>query len=144
MTETPTSTTPATPVFPPGRYGHRRDARRRRPWLVAGLAVVTLIVGALVSVRLYKNYGDPAYDAQVVNFTDIADDGLTLRFRVTIPDGGQATCVLRARAKDGATVGTQELPVSDQPGDGATAVTHRLVTTAKPFIGEVLRCRPAG
>ncbi|MEV4533782.1 DUF4307 domain-containing protein [Asanoa sp. NPDC049518] len=147
MTETPTSATPTTPpapVFPPGRYGRRREPQRRRPVLVAGLALVVLVIGALVSVRLYKNYGDPAYDAQVVTYTDISDAGLTLTFRVTIPEGGQASCVLRARAKDGSEVGRQEVVVRDQSGDGATTtVTERLVTTAEPFIGEVLRCVPA-
>jgi len=131
-------------VFPPGRYGRRREAQRRRPWLVAGLALVFLVVGALVSVRLYKNYGDPAYDAQVVTYTDISDAGLTLTFRVTIPEGERASCVLRARAKDGAEVGRQEVLVQEASGDGATTtVTERLVTTAEPFIGEVLRCVPA-
>jgi hypothetical protein len=144
MTETPTATTQTAPVFPPGRYGRRRAQRRHRPALVAGLALVTLVVGTLVSVRLYKNYGDPAYDAQVVTYTDISDAGLTLTFRVTIPEGGQATCVVRARSKDGAEVGKQDVLVRDAAGDGATTtVTERLVTTAKPFVGEVLRCVPA-
>ncbi|MDG4820976.1 DUF4307 domain-containing protein [Asanoa sp. WMMD1127] len=138
----PTATTPAAPVFPPGRYGRRREPQRRRPWLVAGLALVTVVVGALVAVRLYKNYGDPAYDAQVVNYTEIDDSGLTLRFRVTIPEGGQASCLLRARSRDGADVGKQEIVVRDRPGDGTTAVTQRLVTSARPFVGEVLRCVP--
>jgi hypothetical protein len=130
-------------VFPPGRYGRRREPRQRRPWLVATLAVVTLVIGGLVAFRLYKNYGDPAYDAQVVTYHDISDAGLTLVFRVSIPEGGQAACVLRARSRDGAEVGHQEVVVRDQPGDGTTAVTQRLVTTAKPFVGEVLRCLPA-
>ena len=145
MTETHTAaTTPTAPVFPPGRYGRRRERRRHRPWLVAGLALVTVVLGALVAVRLYKNYGDPAYDAQVVTFTDIDDSGLTLVFRVTVPEGGQASCVLRARSRDGAEVGHQELLVRDQPGDGTTQVTRRIATTARPMIGEVLRCVPVG
>ncbi|MEV4618904.1 DUF4307 domain-containing protein [Asanoa sp. NPDC049573] len=143
MTETHSATTPAAPVFPPGRYGRRRERQRRRPWLVAGLALVTLLVGSLVAVRLYKNYGDPAYDAQVVTYTDIDDTGLTLVFRVTIPEGGQATCVLRARSRDGAVVGTQDVLVRDEPGDGTTQVTQRMTTSAKAMIGEVLRCVPA-
>ena len=143
MTEMPTTTTTEAPVFPPGRYGRRRAPQRRRPWLVAGLAVVTVLIGSLVAVRLYQNYGDPAYDAQVVTFHDISDRGLTLVFRVSIPEGGQASCVLRARSRDGAEVGHQELLVRDQPGDGTTSVTQRLVTSTKPFVGEVLRCVPA-
>lgn len=136
----PTATTAAAPVFPPGRYGRRRERQRRRPWLVAGLALVTVMIGALVAVRLYKNYGDPAYDAQVITYTDISDTGLTLTFRVAIPAGGEARCVVRARSRDGAEVGKQEVLVRDRPGDGATPATQRLVTTARPFVGEVLRC----
>jgi hypothetical protein len=143
LTETPTTTTTSAAMFPPGRYGRRREPQRRRPWLVAGLALVTLVIGSLVAVRLYKNYGDPAYDAQVVTFHDISDGGLTLVFRVTIPEGGQASCVLRARSRDGAEVGHAEILVRDQPGDGTTTVTEQLATSAKPFVGEVLRCVPA-
>ena len=143
MTETHSATTPAAPVFPPGRYGRRREPQRRRPWLVAGLALVMLIVGALVAVRLYRNYGDPAYDAQVVTYTDIDDTGLTLVFRVNIPEGGQASCVLRARSRDGAEVGNQTILVRDRPGDGTTQVSQRMATNGKAMIGEVLRCVPA-
>src|SRR4051794_8102499 len=60
----PVSETRATtPVFPPGRYGRRRDGRRRL--LVPTLLAVLLgIAAVLVAVRLYGQYGDPAYDAQ--------------------------------------------------------------------------------
>ena len=143
MTETHAPTTPAAPVFPPGRYGRRREPGRRRPWLVAALAVVTLVAGAAVAVRLYRNYGDPAYDAQVVTYTDITDSGITVVFRASVPEGGRAVCVLRARSRDGAEVGREEVTVPDTPGDGPTQVSHLLATSAKPLIGEVIRCVPA-
>src|SRR5687768_1250780 len=68
VTETHATAGTGAPVFPPGRYGRRREPRRRRPWLVALLVVVVVAAGAALSVRLYRQYGDPAYDAQVLSY----------------------------------------------------------------------------
>ncbi|MEV0805147.1 DUF4307 domain-containing protein [Micromonospora sp. NPDC050200] len=144
MTETHTTFTPGAPVFPLGRYGRRREPGRRRPLLVRVL-VAALVAGlGLVAAQLYARYGDPAYDAQVITYTDITDSGVSVDFRVTLPEGGSAVCVLRARSHDGAEVGRDEVAVSAAPGERHAAVQHRIATTARPFIGEVIRCRPAG
>jgi len=143
VTDTHASTTTPAPVFPPGRYGRRRAPSRRRPWLMAVLVVAALAVTGAVAVRLYQNYGDPAYDAQVVTYTGVTDNGLNVVFRVTIPEGRQADCLVRARSRDGAEVGHETVRVHDTPGDGPTQITHHLPTTAKPMLGEVLRCVPA-
>ena len=143
MTETHTTVAPDAPVFPPGRYGRRRDPRRRRPWL-AGLVLAVIVVAmALVAVRMYRLYGDPAYDAEVISYTQITDRQIVIDFRVTTPAGGSALCLLRARSHDGAEVGHEEVRVDAAPGERRPAVSHRLATTARPLIGEVLNCRPA-
>ncbi|AVT31425.1 MULTISPECIES: DUF4307 domain-containing protein [unclassified Plantactinospora] len=144
MSETPATPVPTAPVFPPGRYGHRRAQRRRRPWVAALLAVALLVVMSAVSYRLYRQYGDPNYDAQVITYTEITDSQLVLDFRVTVPAGGSAICVLRARSKDGAEVAREEVRVDAEPGQRHLTARHRLVTTARPILGEVLRCRPTG
>ncbi|MEQ4301222.1 DUF4307 domain-containing protein [Plantactinospora sp. B6F1] len=143
MPETPATPVPNAPVFPPGRYGRRRALRRRRPWVSALLAVVLLAVLGAVSYRLYRQYGDPNYDAQVITYTEITDSQLMLEFRVTVPEGGSATCVLRARSRDGAEVAREEVRVTAEPGQRHLTIRHRLATTARPILGEVLRCRPA-
>ncbi|NLU79393.1 DUF4307 domain-containing protein [Micromonospora sp. HNM0581] len=143
MTETHATPGPGAPVFPPGRYGRRRAPQRRRPALAALLAVVAVATLTVVSVRLYRQYGDPAYDAQVISYGDITDDQVVVDFRVNLPDGGSALCVLRARDHAGAEVAREQVPVS-AAGQPYVIVRHRLATTARPFIGEVVRCRPAG
>ncbi|MEG3632293.1 DUF4307 domain-containing protein [Micromonospora palythoicola] len=144
MTETHATLGPDAPVFPPGRYGRRRAPRRRRPVLAALLAVVVVATLTAVSVRLYRQYGDPAYDAQVISYGDITDDQVVVDFRVNLPDGGSTVCVLRARDHAGAEVAREEVPVTAVAGQPHVTVRHRLATTARPFIGEVVRCRPPG
>ncbi|WP_406046388.1 DUF4307 domain-containing protein [Micromonospora sp. NBC_00898] len=143
MTETHATIAPGAPVFPPGRYGRRREPGRRRPLVPLLLAVVLLATLGLVAAKLYRQYGDPRYDAQVTTYTEITDSQVVVDFRVTVPTGGSATCVLRARAADGAEVGREEVTVTARPGERQVDARHRLATSARPFIGEVLRCRPA-
>lgn len=143
MTETHATTGTGAPVFPPGRYGRRRESRRRRPWLVALLLVVVIAVGAALAVRLYRQYGDPNYDAQVLRYSDITDTQVMIEFRVTVPAGGEAICVVRARSRDGAEVGKAEVRVDAAPGESRPITRYLLATTARPINGEVVRCRAA-
>ncbi|MFB9237283.1 DUF4307 domain-containing protein [Plantactinospora siamensis] len=143
MSETHATTPPSAPVFPPGRYGRRRAPGRRRPWLVVAVAVLLVGVLGLVSARLYRQYGDPNYRAEVVTYTDITDRQVVVDFRVTVPPGGAAVCLVRARSRDGAEVGHDEVPVAAAPGQRHLEVRHRLATSARPLLGEVTRCRPA-
>ena len=144
MSETHATIPSGAPVFPPGRYGRRRGPGRRRPLLAAlvGLALVAAL-GALV-VRLYQQYGDPAYDAKVITYTGITDTQVLVDFQVTVPPGGSAVCVLRARDRAGAEVAREQVTVTARPGERQVTAQHRLVTTGRPFIGEVLRCRAPG
>ncbi|GIJ28582.1 hypothetical protein Vqi01_37440 [Micromonospora qiuiae] len=142
MTETHTTLPPDTPVFPPGRYGRRRAPRRRRPVLAALLVVAAVAALTVISVRLYKQYGDPMYDAQVISYSDITDTQVVVDFRVHLPDGGSAVCLLRARDHAGGEVAREEVPVTAAEGQSQVVLRHRLATTARPFIGEVVRCRP--
>lgn len=141
MTETHATNPPSAPVFPSGRYGRRREPGRRRPLVPVVLAVVLVAALGLATVRLYNQYGDPTYDAQVITYTDITDSQVVIDFRVTVPAGGSAVCLLRARSSDGAEVGHEEVTVTARPGERQVTAQHRLATSARPFIGEVLRCR---
>lgn len=143
MTETHDTTTKTGPVFPPGRYGRRRAPHRRRGWVVASLAAVALAAFVLVAVRFYDQYGDPTYDAQVIRFQDISDRGIEVDFRVNVPAGGQAVCVLRARSRDGAEVGKAEVRVTAASTETQPVTRYRLATSGRPVIGEVVRCRAA-
>jgi hypothetical protein len=140
VTETPATT----PVFPPGRYGRRREPRRTRRWVVPALAALVALAAVWAGVRLYQQYGDPTYEAAVIRYTDITDTSVAVDFTVRVPPGGSARCALRARSYDGAEVGRAEVTVTAAPGERSAAARHTVTTTARPFIGEVVRCRAAG
>jgi hypothetical protein len=127
-------------VFPAGRYGRRRAPGPRRRGLGTLAAIIVVVLAVALAVRLYQQYGDPAYEPEVISYTDITDSQVVIRFRVHLPAGGRAVCAVRARAYDGATVGRAEVPVSAADPE----VAYRLATTGRPFVGEVVRCRPAG
>ena len=132
-----------TPVFPPGRYGRRRDGRRRL-LLPAVLAVLVGITAVFLVVRLYGQYGDPDYDAQIVGWSDVTDRQLTIRFTVRVPAGGSATCGLRARDYAGAEVGRRTVTVA-APGSATSVEASEVVaTTARAAVGEVVRCAAPG
>ncbi len=138
MIETPAGR----PVFPPGRYGRRRDAHRR-PWALIALAVAVAAGALAFGWSMYTRYGDPTYDATVIRYTDITDAGVRVDFTVRVPPGGAARCALRARSHDGAEVGRTEVAVPGMPGARQLTASQVVTTTARPFIGEVVRCRAA-
>ncbi|MER7458274.1 DUF4307 domain-containing protein [Micromonospora sp. NPDC126480] len=140
MSETHATIPSGAPVFPPGRYGRRREPGRRRPLLAALLGLALVAALGLIVVRLYQQYG-PEYKATVITYTGITDTQVLVDFRVTVPPGGSAVCLLRARDRAGAEVAREQVTVTARPGERQVTTQHRLVTTARPFIGEVLRCR---
>ncbi|MFD0741855.1 DUF4307 domain-containing protein [Phytohabitans flavus] len=143
MTETHATTSTGAPVFPPGRYGRRREPGRRRPKLVALLLALVIAAGVGLAVRLYQQYGDPTYDGQVLEYSGITDSQVVIEFRVNVPDGGAAMCVVRARSRDGAEVGKAEVRVDAPPGETRPVTRYVLATTGRPINGEVVRCRAA-
>ena len=139
MSETRTTA----PVFPPGRYGRRRDGRRRL-LLPALLAVLVGIAAVFLVVRLYDQYGNPAYDAQIVGWSEVTDRQLTIRFTVRVPAGGSATCGLRALDYGRTEVGRRTVTVA-APGSATRIEAAEVVpTTARAAAGEVVRCAAAG
>lgn len=140
VTETHATTAGPPPVFPPGRYGRRRAPRRRRvlPW-VFGAILLVITVG--LAAKLYGQYGDPTYDAQVLRYTEITDRQIVLEFRVNVPAGGAAVCAVRARSDAGAEVGRAEVRLQARPGQTRAQTVYRLATTDRPVTGEVIRCR---
>jgi hypothetical protein len=154
-----TNATPATPahpgqgapVFPPGRYGRRRDPRwrhsHRLQLILVGTALLAVVgIGAATAHALGQQYGPGRpYEATVERFYDITDEQVTVEFSVVVPDGEAAVCAVRARARDGAEVGREEVRVDSEPQEQRPRVTHTLATSERPVTGEVQRCwRAAG
>jgi len=131
------------PVFPPGRYGHRREGRRR-PVVPIIILVVVLAASVLVSVKLYQRYGQTDYQAQIVGWQQ-TDTTMTIKFTVQVPAGQPAECVLRARDYGGNEVGRRTVVV--KPADrSATSIEadETVATTKRGYVGDVVGCQPAG
>jgi hypothetical protein len=131
------------PVFPPGRYGRRRDGRRRLAVPIAALVVV-IVVCLLISVRLYRQYGDPNYDSQIVRWTGVTATQMTIDFTVQVPAGGSATCFLRAQAYDGTVLGSRTVTVTATGDDTTIEASEVVTTTARALVGQVVRCQSPG
>lgn len=130
-------------IFPPGRYGRRRDPHRRRwlPWL---LGLVVAAGGVAIAVKLYQQYADPAYQVRITRVTDLSDHQVTVTFEVRLPAGRGASCTVLAHARDGEQVGWAEVSVPPAPaGQRTGVVTYTLATSRRPVTGEVPGCGPA-
>jgi hypothetical protein len=142
---TQTSTDPATPdagpMFPPGRYGRRREsAGRRRRWAVPTVALVIVAVMALITVKLYVQYGRDAFSPNVIGSSNITDSSITVTFTVTKGEGVGGSCTVAAYTYGDQQVGEAQVPV---PRAGTQArITYTLATTAKAYIAEVPACQP--
>jgi Domain of unknown function (DUF4307) len=137
VTETSATTTAGQPVFPPGRYGHRREPRPRHRVAVAIVAVIVAVAALGIAVKLFQQYGDPEYNPTVVQFYDITDHGITVQFEVTKPADKRATCIVRAKAADGSEVGSADVQA---PTGADVLVTYHLTTSRRPVDVEVPRC----
>ncbi len=133
------------PVFPPGRYGRRRDPvyQRRRRWVTWFMGALVIALGLAIAVKLYRQYEQAPYEVTMINIRDISDTGVTVTFDVTVPQGEGATCTIQGHTRDGRLVGRAE--VDAIPVDAAQRtirVTYTLETTGRPVTGEVPGCGP--
>lgn len=130
------------PVFPPGRYGRRRSGGRRRVLPIA-ILVLVVAVSLLLSVRLYQQYGETDYKAQIVGWDEPSATTMNIEFTVRVPAGRAASCTLRARDYGGNELGRRTVVV--RPEGSATTIQAKEVvtTTAKGSVGDVLGCQPA-
>ncbi len=128
------------PSFPAGRYGRRREPRDTPRWVVPVLVVGVVAVGLLLSWQLYQNYAADRITSQVTRYRIVSDSQVTISFDV-VKDGDEAaTCIVRARSRDGREVGRAEVTV---PAGKRVAVTYTLATSARAVAPEVYGCGPA-
>lgn len=125
----------AGPVFPPGRYGRRREATRRR-WVLPAVLVAVVAVTALLAIKLYTQYGSPQYSPTVLSLTNVTETSTTVKFRVQKPSAA-AVCTVIAEARDRSVVGSSSVPV---PVGTDVTVTYTMTTTDRPYIAEVPSC----
>ena len=96
----------------------------------------------LVAWRLYRQYGDPLYDANVSRVTESTSTEVTVEFAVTVPAGGAARCTLRARGADGRQIGHELVEVQAEPGRTRAVGVHRLPTDGYARAVDVVGCGP--
>jgi hypothetical protein len=126
------------PTFPPGRYGRRRSPRPRRTWLVWLVAVLIALAAGSLTLRLYRQYGNPDHRGQVTAESDRTDDHVTFRYEVRNRAGtGPASCHVRALDGTGATLGEADLSV---PGDPVVTGEFTLPVRSRPASVEIIRC----
>ena len=142
MTQTSTSseTPDAAPMFPPGRYGRRREPVRRRRWPLPTLILVGLAVLSLIAVKLYFEYGTAQFAPTVLSSNKITNTSITVTFEVAKPGGAAATCTVQAFTFNDTQVGEAQVAV---PAGTNVKVTYVLATTARAYIGEVPACQAA-
>ena len=108
------------------------------------LAVAAVVAAGLaVALRLNQQYGTGAYDTQLVRYTDVTDSQVVVQFRVNLPAGKAAACVVRARNRAGEEVGRAEVRVSPNSST-RPLIVYRLATRERPVTGEIQGCRAAG
>jgi hypothetical protein len=140
---TQTSTSEPTPdalgLFPPDRYGRRRNHQRRR-WVIPVFVAAAVAVMSLIVVKLYVEYGTAEFTPTVLRDSNITNNSITVTFNVTKSDGAAATCTVQALAYDGSQVGDAQAAV---PAGKDVTVTYTLHTTKRPYVGQVPVCQAA-
>ena len=119
------------------RYGVT-DRPRWAPIALGVLGLGFLAVVTFLGVRL----SNPAIDAGVLSYVTVSDERMTIDYEVQRRDTSPATCVLRARARDGFDVGyiVVELP----PAQGRTTHTLEMRTAYRALVGELVGCGLTG
>jgi hypothetical protein len=140
-----TQTPSPSPVFPPGRYGRRRDPalKRRRRWVRYALATLVVVGGVGIAIKLYQQYAEAPYQVRIISVTNLTDTHVTVLFEVRKPAGEKALCTVLGHTRDGEQVGIGEVEVpGGAPDETTRQVTYTLVTTKRPVTAEVPGCGP--
>lgn len=132
----PTRTAGHPSQWPP-HIRERYGVTERPRWAPAALIGLGLAYFALVTF-LGLRLSNPAIDAGVLSYQTLSDEHMTIGYEVQRRDLSPATCVLRARARDGFDVGyaVVELP----PAQGRTNHTFEMRTAYRSLVGELVGC----
>ena len=144
MSETrATTTADQAPIFPPGRYGHRREGRPRRtvPFIIMALVIAASLA---LTIKLYQEYGQTDYQAQIVGWDTPTATQILIKFTVDVPSGKPAKCTLRARDYGGNDVGERDVVVRPVGHASVINAQEAVTTTAKASVGDVLGCEATG
>ncbi|WP_309127891.1 DUF4307 domain-containing protein [Microbacterium sp.] len=116
------------------RYG--RTAKRRLPWIIAGVVAVAAIVWfAWMTVTTSMN----SVDADDLGFEVVDEHSVTLRFQFTAPRGADVVCAVEAQDEEFGVVGWKivEIPGTE---DHSQALSVQIPTVAMATTGLVKSC----
>jgi hypothetical protein len=131
-------TTPPALRRPPGRYDEPRQLPR--PVLLGGVA---LLVAALVGFAFvgWRHYATSRTPFTNLGYT-ATDSAVVVRFQVVKDAGKTVQCLLQARDRDNAEVGSLVTTIGPD-GSGTLTRAVTVPTSRRAVAGEVLSCRPA-
>jgi len=108
--------------------------------VVPVIAVVVLAIMGGLTVKLYKQYGNPQYTPTVIKLTNVTDSSIDVTFRVSKPNGAAAICTVDALTRAGAALGSARVPV---PAGTNVQVPATIKTTPRAYIAQVPSCHSA-
>jgi hypothetical protein len=115
-------------------------SRQRRRWIIIGLTVLVLAIGAAVAVAGYQRLGTGDVEGTMSGYRLVDDETVSVTFTVTRRDPSRpAVCIVRARSKDGSETGRREVLVPPSP-QRSVQVTTIVKAIRPPVIGDVYGC----
>lgn len=125
--------------LPQGRYPTERSPKSRRRWFVV-LTVLVVAAGVLIAWVGYQRFSDPDISGEASGYQIIDSSTVEVKFTVNRKDPSKpATCVVRARSKDGSETGRREIYVPPA-GSSQLSMSTLVRTSAPPAVGEVYGC----
>jgi hypothetical protein len=104
------------------------------------LTGAVILAGLLVAWLGYQRFSDADISGEASGYDILDDTSVEVKFTVNRKDPTvPATCVVRARSRDGAETGRREVYVPASK-DGQLAMSAIVRTSAPPAVGEVYGC----
>jgi hypothetical protein len=133
------TTTPSTLRRPPGRYDEPRALPR--PVLVGG-AVVLLLLLLGGSYLAFDRFSGSGVRFGLLGYRVLDDHTVDVSFEVHRGSGTTVVCLVNARDRDNAEVGSAQVTLAPSSTDPVQKV-QRLTTTRRAATAGVVRCAAA-
>jgi hypothetical protein len=121
------------------RYGRTAGRRRRERWILGGAALAFAVVLVAWVVWAGLDGSRPQVQATDLGHRLIDDHAVEVTWRLSVPAGNEAACVVQAYNEDFTVVGWKivEIPASERP---LRTFTETVRTALEPNTGLVPEC----
>jgi hypothetical protein len=125
---------------PSSRYGPQRMAAGSRRRVAFALGVLAVAISVILAVVAYQRFSRVDVKGDINAYQVLDDQTVSVTISVTRTDPTKpASCIVRARSKDGDETGRREILVPP-----SSAQTVQVSTTVKsykpPFVGDIYGC----